>query len=112
VLTFSKSPTEARLGFGVYNTINLRVLFLSVEFEGVDDALFIDNHPLASRQDLPWEAIFRPDGGQREQRCFHLSEQDPQTGADTGNRMLFEIRVVDDQWFLDSFIQSEPRTEP
>jgi hypothetical protein len=78
----------------------------AVEFDGVDDALFIDNHPLAGAKTFTWEAIFRPDGGQREQRWFHLSEQDPQTGADTNNRMLFEIRVVDDQWYLDSFIQS------
>jgi hypothetical protein len=78
----------------------------AVEFDGVDDALFIDNHPLAGAKTFTWEAIFRPDGGQREQRWFHLSEQDPQTGADTDNRMLFEIRVVDNQWYLDSYIQS------
>ncbi len=78
----------------------------AVEFDGVDDALFIDNHPLAGAKTFTWEAIFRPDGGQREQRWFHLSEQDPQTGADTDNRMLFEIRVVDDQWYLDSYNQS------
>jgi hypothetical protein len=78
----------------------------AVEFDGVDDALFIDNHPLAGARTFTWEAIFRPDGGQREQRWFHLSEQDPQTGADTDNRMLFEIRVVDDQWYLDSYSQS------
>src|SRR5262245_51182187 len=78
----------------------------AIEFDGVDDALFIDNHPLADARTFTWEAIFRPDGGQREQRWFHLSEKDPQTGADTDNRMLFEIRVVEDQWYLDSFIQS------
>jgi concanavalin A-like lectin/glucanase superfamily protein len=78
----------------------------AVEFDGVDDALFIDNHPLAGAKTYTWEAVFRPDGGQREQRWFHLSEQDPQTGADTDNRMLFEIRVVDNQWYLDSFTQS------
>jgi hypothetical protein len=78
----------------------------AVEFDGVDDALFIDNHPLSGAKTFTWEAIFRPDGGQREQRWFHLSEQDAQTGADTDNRMLFEIRVVADQWYLDSFIQA------
>lgn len=78
----------------------------AVEFDGVDDALFIDNHPLAGAKTFTWEAIFRPDGGQREQRWFHLSEQDQQTGADTDNRMLFEIRVVEGQWYLDSFIQA------
>ena len=78
----------------------------AVEFDGVDDALFIDNHPLAGAESFTWEAIFRPDGGQREQRWFHLSERDAATGADTENRMLFEIRAVDDKWFLDSYNQS------
>jgi hypothetical protein len=78
----------------------------AVEFDGVDDALFIDNHPLAGAESFTWEAIFRPDGGQREQRWFHLSELDAATGADTENRMLFEIRAIDDKWFLDSYNQS------
>ena len=78
----------------------------AVEFDGVDDALFIDNHPLAGTTAFTFEAIFRPDGGQREQRWFHLSERDPATGADTENRMLFEIRVSDDKWFFDSYNQS------
>lgn len=72
----------------------------AVEFDGVDDALFIENHPLAGAATFTWEAIFRPDGGQTEQRWFHLSEKD------TDNRMLFEIRVVGEQWYLDSFNSS------
>src|SRR5258708_39101145 len=78
----------------------------AVQFDGVQDALFIDNHPLAGAKTFTFEAIFRPDGGEREQRWFHLSEQVPGTGADTDNRMLFEIRVAGDQWFLDSYNQS------
>lgn len=78
----------------------------AVEFDGVDDALFIERHPLAGATAFTFEAIFRPDGGQREQRWFHLSERDPVTGADTGNRMLFEIRVAGEQWFFDSYNQS------
>jgi hypothetical protein len=78
----------------------------AVEFDGVNDGLFIEDHPLAGATTFTWEAIFRPDGGQREQRWFHLSEQDPHTGADTENRMLFEIRVSGDQWYLDSYIHS------
>lgn len=80
----------------------------AVEFDGVDDALFIDNHPLAGASTFTWEAVFRPDGGAREQRWFHLNERDPATGADTDNRMLFEIRVVENEWFLDSYSQSGP----
>jgi hypothetical protein len=69
----------------------------AIEFDGIDDALVVDVHPLAGATTFTWEAIFRPDGGNREQRWFHLQE----TGSD--NRMLFEIRVVENRWFLDSF---------
>jgi len=69
----------------------------AVEFDGVDDALVVDIHPLAGAEAFTWEAIFRPDGGQTEQRWFHLQE----SGSD--NRMLFEIRVIDGQWCLDSY---------
>jgi putative heme-binding domain-containing protein len=78
----------------------------AVEFDGIDDALFVDHHPLAGAASFTWEAIFRPDGGEAQQRWFHLSEQDPVTGDDTENRMLFEIRVVGDEWYLDSYHQS------
>ena len=57
----------------------------------------VDVHPLAGAETFTWEAIFRPDGGRAEQRWFHLQE----TGSD--NRMLFEIRVIDGQWYLDSY---------
>ena len=76
----------------------------AVEFNGVDDALFVGVHPLAGVSTFTWEVIFRPDAdGAPEQRFFHLQEQDPKTGEDTDNRMLFEIRIVDGQWCLDSF---------
>ena len=74
----------------------------AIEFDGVDDALFVDVHPLAGAETFTWEAIFRPDGGNPEQRWFHLQE----SGSD--NRMLFEIRIVDGQWCLDSFTLSGP----
>src|SRR5215831_5373904 len=78
----------------------------AIEFNGVDDALFIDTHPLAGAQTFTWEAIFRPDGGAFEQRWFHLAEQDPKTGADTENRMLFEIRVLENKdWYLDTYFE-------
>ena len=76
----------------------------AVQFNGVDDALFVDVHPLAGAETFTWEIVFRPDpGGAPEQRFFHLQEKDPQTGADTATRMLSEIRVVDGKWCLDSF---------
>ncbi|MGH7026426.1 LamG-like jellyroll fold domain-containing protein [Brevundimonas sp.] len=77
----------------------------AVRFDGVDDALFIDNHPLAGAEHFTFEALFRPDGGAHEQRWFHLQETPPATGAEQwpGTRFLFEIRVYDRQWCLDAF---------
>jgi hypothetical protein len=73
----------------------------AVEFGGVDDALFLDVHPLAGAETFTWEVIFRPDvGGAPEQRFFHLQEN----GTDM--RMLFEIRVIEGKWALDSFDMS------
>ena len=66
----------------------------AVAFNGVDDALFIDQHPLAGAATFTVEATFRPDGGDFEQRWLHLSEIDPATGQDSASRFLFEIRVV------------------
>jgi hypothetical protein len=73
----------------------------AIEFNGIDDALFLDVHPLAGAETFTWEVIFRPDpGGKPEQRFFHFQERG------TENRMLFEIRVIGDQWCLDSYAQS------
>jgi hypothetical protein len=72
----------------------------AIEFDGVDDALFVDVHPLAGAEAFTWEAIFRPDGGRPEQRWFHLQE----SGSD--NRLLFEIRVAGARWYLDSYGRS------
>jgi hypothetical protein len=72
----------------------------AIEFDGVGDALMVDVHPLAGAATFTWEAIFRPDGGDQAQRWLHLQE----TGTD--NRMLFELRVVEDQWYFDSFVHS------
>jgi len=78
-----------------------------VEFNGVDDALFVENHPLAGMSTFTFEALFRPDrDGAAEQRWFHLAERDPKTGKDTDTRFLFEIRVIGDQWCLDTFVHT------
>jgi len=73
----------------------------AVEFGGVEDALFLNAHPLAGAETFTWEVIFRPDaGGAAEQRFFHFQENG------TDSRMLFEIRVIDGKWALDSFAMS------
>jgi hypothetical protein len=78
----------------------------AILFDGQDDAIYVPSHPLAGAATFTWEAIFRPDGGALEQRWFHLAEQNA-AGEDTGNRMLFEIRVNGDRWYLDSFVASK-----
>src|SRR5437868_4782850 len=48
----------------------------AVEFNGVDDAIFIGTHPLVGAREWTWEVVFRPDsGGKPEQRFFHFQEQ-------------------------------------
>ena len=82
----------------------------AVQFDGVGDALFVPDHPLAGAKTWTWDVIFRPDGGAAEQRFFHLSVLDS-AGKDTNDRMLFEIRVVDGQWCLDSFAMSNQNSK-
>lgn len=79
----------------------------AVQFNGVDDALYIECHPLAGAEQFTFEALFRPDGGAHEQRWFHLQEAAPVDGATSwpGTRFLFEIRVYDQQWCLDAFVK-------
>ncbi len=74
----------------------------AVAFDGVQDALLLDVHPLAGAKTFTMELIFRPDaGGGEEQRFFHLQEVDPKTGRDTASRLMFELRVVEGRWCLD-----------
>jgi hypothetical protein len=77
----------------------------AVKFDGVDDALFIEEHPLAGASTWTIEALIRPDGGAFEQRFLHLAETEtpPQGQAPIGTRFLFEIRVVENEWYLDAF---------
>ena len=77
----------------------------ATEFNGLDDGILIGVHPLAGATTFTWEAVFRPDGGNTEQRWFHL-EQNPADGSNANNRMLFEIRVIDGRWCLDAFDKS------
>lgn len=87
----------------------------ALEFDGVDDGVWIEKHPLAGAARFTFEAIFRPDGGAFEQRWFHLAARDPTTGLlaslehpttgqDANPRFLFELRTVGDNWYLDAFV--------
>jgi hypothetical protein len=72
-------------------------------FDGRDDAIYLPRHPLAGAGAFTVEAVFRPDGGAFEQRWLHLASDDPVNQT----RMLFEIRVVGNSWYLDSFIKGQ-----
>jgi len=70
----------------------------AISFNGVNDALFLDVHPLAGAAAFTWEVIFRPDSdGPPAQRFFHMQENGSQ------HRYLFETRIINKQWCLDSF---------
>jgi hypothetical protein len=91
----------------------------AVAFNGKDDALLLPGRPLVGAKTFTIEAIFRPDGGAFEQRWMHIAETNPATGKDTegkqgqpattdGNgRFMFEIRVKDGNWYLDTFVNSK-----
>jgi Concanavalin A-like lectin/glucanases superfamily len=71
------------------------------EFDGKGDAIFLDSNALAGLREFTVEVIFRPyAGGPKEQRFLHFQE----TGSE--NRLLFEIRLSEESWFLDTFIRS------
>lgn len=73
----------------------------AVLFDGTDDGLLVNANPIAGARAFTVEAIFRPDpNGKEEQRWFHIQEE---TGD---NRVLLEIRLTGEQWFLDTFIKS------
>jgi len=78
----------------------------AILFNGSSDVIYLPVHPLAGASAFTWEIVFRPDGGDEEQRFFHLQETNPATGEDGDGRMLFELRVIGDRWCLDGFVKS------
>jgi hypothetical protein len=87
----------------------------AVAFNGKDDALFLPGRPLVGAKSFTIEAIFRPDGGDEQQRWMHIAETDPATGldaaasgtSDKNPRFMFEIRVEGQNWYLDAYFNSK-----
>ncbi|MDB5733815.1 MAG: hypothetical protein JWN16_452 [Alphaproteobacteria bacterium] len=87
----------------------------AVQFNGKDTGLFFDSRPLVGAATFTIEGIFRPEGGDFEQRWMHVVETDPATGldaapkgtSDTNPRFMFEVRVKDGNWYLDGFVNSK-----
>lgn len=87
----------------------------ALQFDGKHDSLLVGGRPLVGAPTFTIEAVFRPDGGPFEQRFMHIAETDPATGSDalpsgTGDpngRFMFEVRVVDGSWYLDTYVKSK-----
>ena len=63
----------------------------AIEFDGVDDGIFLDVHPLAGMPTFTVEVIFKPYAeGASEQRFFHMQEDA------SDDRVMFETRLVGD----------------
>lgn len=121
IAAFSQEPVEwrfdnlAKIG-GLHPTIigSPKIvdtdLGKATHFEGnatSGDALFIDALPLAGAPTYTFEVIFRPSSaGAQAQRFFHLQE------AGTGSRRMFELRIVQNKWCLDTVAFSMPAGGP
>ncbi len=74
----------------------------AIEFDGVDDGIFIETNPLAGAKAFTIEAWFRPDAdGPAEQRWLHVEDLE-----NVESRAMLETRVSKDLWFLDTFLKS------
>ena len=65
--------------------------------------LFLDRHPLAGATTFTIEALIRPDGGAFEQRWLHLAADGGEGTPAANTRILFELRVKGDEWYLDAY---------
>ncbi len=75
----------------------------AVQFNGKDDAIFIDEMPLKDLSEITIEMIIRFDrGGSLEQRYFH-------TGTMKKDRVLMEMRSNADTWYLDGMFESRKK---
>lgn len=71
------------------------------------DALFLPTLPLTGVLDYTFEVIFRPSSaGKPEQRFFHLQEDGTQS------RRMFEIRIHEDKWCIDTVAVSAVAGQP
>lgn len=75
----------------------------AVQFDGIDDALFLDEMPLKGLSEFTIEMIIRFDkGGNEEQRYFHA-------GTVKKDRSLMEMRSTENTWYLDGMFESNDK---
>jgi hypothetical protein len=74
----------------------------AIEFNGRDDAIYVDANPLAGLKEFTAEVVFRPAaGGPKEQRFLHFQPKDVE------DRLLFETRLPETgRWFLDTYVHT------
>lgn len=78
----------------------------AVFFNGIDDAIFLNEMPLNSLPEFTVEMIFNPDvAGLFEQRVLHIGES-------RADRMLLEIRAVNSNWYFDGYAASGTNKKP
>jgi hypothetical protein len=79
----------------------------AIEFDGIDDGIFINTNPIKGFAVFTVEAIFRPDsGGTKEQRWLHIEQTKPES------RVMLETRLDGNQWFVDTFMKSDENRLP
>jgi hypothetical protein len=91
----------------------------AIHFSG-SDSILIYGRPLVGAPMFTVEVLFRAEDGPFEQRFLHIAETDPATGQDSGPvgsvdrnaRLMFELRVKDGRWALDTFVNSRAGNRP
>lgn len=91
----------------------------AIRFDG-QDSILIDGRPLIGAPHFTVEVLFRPEDGPFEQRFLHIAETDSQTGRDSAPagsvdrnaRLMFEVRVKNGRWALDTFVNSRAGNRP
>lgn len=78
----------------------------AVEFDGLDDGVFLDSVPVAGLEEFTVELVFKQDPDAAfEQRFLHI-------GLVDGTRILFETRVnPDSTWYLDAYVNMGSKEE-
>ena len=83
----------------------------ALEFNG-QNGLILETNPVAGYEQWTIEALIRPDGGKETaQRIFHIGEYNaavdqvngPTATNNNSNRFTFELRLVGDQAYFESF---------
>jgi len=67
-------------------------------FNGISDAVFIEDMPVAGLRKFTIEMLMEPQsGGNFEQRFLHCGETQ-------GDRILLELRAIPEGWYFDAFV--------